>query len=309
MSRSTRNNAHDLHWKLDSHLKRLIEKKKSHYQQTVTRQRTTDSSFAAYRARTAHKMSHSNVLRLNRRVSRLRRASHHILTRLEKKRRETLQRLSEFIRGQTLDRYLSKDTLSRICILERTATSETESGETAPCEELLLEHPNAARCDGDAVAEAVSGHIFVTSFETVSSPDFVLHAQRNNIVAVVSLGAANFLSRKHLERLSIDPDRGYCALDVEDTADSKTLRKFTDTVFPATRRFLAHWLRCGNVLVHCRLGVSRSCAVTLDYLVNVKRQCMEESARRVAAERGCAKPRPEFLQAICSERTTNQKNK
>lgn len=130
--------------------------------------------------------------------------------------------------------------------------------------------------------------LFVTNRNSANEVETI---QRNNIVAVLTLGKSNRLDSDVVDIIPM----AYKLIDIEDCSTFDNMAYIQRCVFPISREFIQNWLQRGNVLIHCMHGMNRSPLVALDYLLNVEKHNFETAVDSVLNERSFVFPERSLL--------------
>lgn len=86
----------------------------------------------------------------------------------------------------------------------------------------------------------------------------------------------------------------YMNIPVCDTEDTDILRYFNDSY-----RFINKARKDGeNVLVHCKMGISRSATIVIAYVMKARNWDLNRSLKHVKERRTCVKPNPNFMKQL-----------
>src|SRR5947208_2289106 len=83
----------------------------------------------------------------------------------------------------------------------------------------------------------------------------------------------------------------YMNIPVCDTEETDILRYFNDSY-----KFINKARKDGkNVLVHCKMGISRSATIVIAYVMKTRNWDLHRSLKHVKERRNCVKPNPNFM--------------
>lgn len=86
----------------------------------------------------------------------------------------------------------------------------------------------------------------------------------------------------------------YMNIPVSDNEETDLLRYFNDSY-----RFINEAHKEGkNVLVHCKMGISRSATIVIAYVMKNRNWDLLQSMEHVKVRRTCVKPNPNFMKQL-----------
>lgn len=86
----------------------------------------------------------------------------------------------------------------------------------------------------------------------------------------------------------------YMNIPVIDNEETDLLRYFNDSY-----RFISQALKEDkNVLVHCKMGISRSATIVIAYVMKTRNWDLTRSLEHVKKRRTCVKPNPHFMKQL-----------
>lgn len=122
--------------------------------------------------------------------------------------------------------------------------------------------------------------LYITGFETACDKKTL---DKFHIKAIISLGDIR-------EYCKYD-DISYMNIDIYDDKD-EDIQKY----FEATHGFIND--AKGNILVHCRAGISRSVTIVIAYLVSEFDMTVQEALQHIRKIRPCAHPNSGFMKQL-----------
>ena len=130
----------------------------------------------------------------------------------------------------------------------------------------------------------ITDQIFLSGYESTSDRGFL---KERNITHILTVGAD--LPPQH------PTDFKYLVVPVQDSMDVNLLPKH----FFVCRKFIRQAVESGtNILVHCRMGVSRSATIVIAYLMVEDGMTLAEAFQHVKGIRFHIQPNPGFQRQL-----------
>lgn len=181
----------------------------------------------------------------------------------------------------SVDRRFSRQTPSPV-IIEDDTPEQVESRRSS----LLQNKPGNADCIIDSNEKTNKGGLWIGNWRASKDVKWLLN---NEITLVITIMPELYAQNDLLQVNKIRQEIFHC----DDSKDFNISKYFSPSFLLIDKA-----LQEGNVLIHCGAGISRSCSLTIAYLMKKNQKGYAEISKLVKSRRKCCNPNSGFVEQL-----------